>query len=543
MQPMSEGHLPQTSKLREQLPTDLFEAIQQDRAKFLLKKRVSTINRAYAQFQRKYRNDRVAFVHDIFKWREGSGPTKYQEEILGLFDSGIRRVAVRGPHAIGKSTSEAWMLLHFALTKDGADWKAPTTASVWRQLTKYLWPEIHKWARMIEWRKVGRNPFDHRLELQIQTLKLATGEAFAVASNDHTAIEGAHADYILYGFDEAKSIIDATWDAAEGALAGAGENSSLEALAFAISTPGEPLGRFYEISTHKPGFEDWTTRHVTVEEAIAAGRIDDEWVAQRRLQWGENSALFKNRVLGEFASGDADGVIPFPWVEAAMQRHDEWLDSFKAGTDARLEPNGLGVDIGLGGENSDNTIEALARDLLVLELREFPRGDVDTATMQEAGRSAALLRRYKELQGFFDVIGIGAGVVHRLKEQDDIKRRVNAFNASEKTSRLDANKEMGFLNKRAAGWWMLREMLDPNSPVKVLLPRNDKLIGELTAPRFTVRSGGVIQVESKEDIRKRLGRSTDYADATIMVLTGPQLAQSPHTRIYVVGQGYIDDES
>lgn len=97
--------------------------------------------------QKVYRRDPVAFVRDLFEWKPGEGPAAYQEEILA---ESVRRkrIAIRGPHGLGKSAVASWLVLHFALTNDGEiDWKLPTTASVWRQLTKFLWPEIHKWSR------------------------------------------------------------------------------------------------------------------------------------------------------------------------------------------------------------------------------------------------------------------------------------------------------------------------------------------------------------------------------------------------------------
>jgi len=65
-------------------------------------------------------------------------------------------------------------------------------------------------------------------------------------------IEGAHAESLLYIFDESKSIAAPVFDAAEGAFAGPGE-----VFALAQSTPGEPSGRFYDIHARASGLEDW----------------------------------------------------------------------------------------------------------------------------------------------------------------------------------------------------------------------------------------------------------------------------------------------
>jgi hypothetical protein len=112
-----------------------------------------------------------------------------------------------------------------------------------------------------------------------------------------------------------------------------------------------------------------------------------------------------------------------------------------------------------------------------------------------------------------DVIGIGAGVVGRLRE---LGHDVFAFNAAEKSEQIDMSGELGFVNMRSAAWWTMRELLDPANGFDIALPPNDRLTGDLTAPHWRVVSGGRIQVESKADIRKRLGRSTDHGDAVVM---------------------------
>ena len=104
----------------------------------LLKRRGSHVS---LRFKKQYRDDPVTFVKDCFNWSEGEGPTKYQDEILAALPA-QKRVTVRGPHGLGKTVVAAWLILWFALTRDGEDWKIPCTASSWRQLTKYLWPEV-----------------------------------------------------------------------------------------------------------------------------------------------------------------------------------------------------------------------------------------------------------------------------------------------------------------------------------------------------------------------------------------------------------------
>lgn len=459
-------------------------------------------------FKSQYRNDPVAFVSDCIDWKDDH-PAKYQLEIIGELPI-KKRVTVRGPHGLGKSALASWIVLWFALTRDGEDWKCPTTASVWRQLSKFLWPEIHKWSRRVKWDKIGRPSLDSRSELLQLNLKLGTGEAFAVASDNHESIEGAHADSLLYLFDEAKAIPVNTFDAAEGAFSGAG---STEAFALAISTPGEPIGRFYDIHSRKSGYSDWWVRHVTLQEAIDAGRISREWADQRKAQWGEQSAIYQNRVEGEFCASDEDGIIPLGWVEAANRRWEEWNDSRNG--DA-VPITHIGVDVARSGE--DKTVQALRSAKVLTELRRSSKED----TMQTSGRVLGVLRKHPTAKAIVDVIGIGAGVVDRLREE---KFKVTAFNAGERTDKTDKSGEMQLVNKKSAAWWNLRELLDPANGEDVALLPDDLLTGDLTAPHWRTISSGKIQVEGKDDtwanergqtLRQRLGRSTDDGDATAM---------------------------
>ena len=448
-------------------------------------------------FKRQYRSDPVAFIRDCIDWRIDEGPTSYQEEILAALAE-QRRVAVRAPHATGKSATAALAVLWFALTRDGEDWKCPTTASAWRQLSKFLWPEIGKWARKLEWDKIQRKPFSPQTELLNLSLKLGTGEAFAVASSNHELIEGAHADHLLYLFDESKAISSSIFDAAEGAFA------SGDCFALAISTPGEPSGRFYDIHSRKPGLESWWVRHVTLGEAIAAGRISKPWADEKKLLWGENSAAYCNRVLGEFHSSDEDGLIPLAWIEAANERWVEWEESKQW-----LPFTCVGVDVARS-ENGDKTVLALRHGDVLTEIRRHAEAD----TMAIVGHVAGILKT-RGGYAVVDVVGVGGGPFDRLREQ---KFNVRAFNASASPDpgMKDRSGELEFLNLRAAAWWSLRERLDPAYGATIALPPDDFLIGDLTAPHWKTTSTGKIQIESKDEIRKRIGRSTDDGDAVVM---------------------------
>jgi hypothetical protein len=477
--------------------------------------------------QLRYLDDPVAWAHDCIHWPPGGGLADYQQEILcALVEK--RRACVRSPHGSAKSATASIALLWFALTRDGAgaEWKAPTTAGRWHQLVHFLWPEIHKWARKLNWEKIGRPPFKVNTELMKRELQLRHGLAFAMAVADPNALEGAHAEELFYIFDESKLIPDSFFDAAEGAFSTAGLEGGTNAYALALSVPGEPTGRFYHICSRAKGTENWWPRWVTIEESIAAGRVTREWVEQCEKLWGADSALYKNRCLGQFASPEKDGVIPLAWVEDANDRwqrlfasrfvddHGKTYRDPEEGTPAILDQDEplhvVGVDVARAG--GDKTVFALRQGNAVLELR---RDAFTDNLMVTAGKAGAVQDAHGGPKLVVDADGVGAGVYDALRSEG---RRVTAFHASAATKRRDASGELGFVNMRAAAWWNMREMLDPAAELDVALPPDDRLTGDLVTPRRREVSGGRIQVESKEDIHKRLARSTDDGDAVVMAM-------------------------
>lgn len=482
-----------------------------------------------------YHDDPVGFARDLIEWPAGQGLTPYQVEGLSRLQR-RKRLAVRGPHGLGKTTKASVAILWFATTRDeaGEDWKIPTTASAWLQLTRYLWPEVHKWAKRLRWDRIGRDPFTSR-ELLDLSLKLEHGEAFSASPADAATIEGAHATQLLYVYDEAKNIPDAIFDATEGAFSTAGTDTEGEAFALAISTPGEPVGRFYDISTAKPGTEDWDRFHVTKAQAIAAGRMSAQWAAARARQWGTTSAVYQNRVEGEFASSDEDSVIPLAWIELAQWR---WRDRFGDVLERFVAPGPLtavGVDCSSTGTDRTVLARRYGTEFGPLERpRKIAGNEAGDEEMATAGRTVAILRADSGARAVVDAIGIGSSIVGAIR-QEVARQRVEAFNASEGTNRKDRQGELGFTNKRSAAWWAMREALDPDEGDDLALPPDDMLTGDLTAPHWKVVGKGLIQVESKDEIRKRLGRSTDSGDAVIQAWwdQGPTAHHASASRLRV----------
>jgi hypothetical protein len=484
-------------------------------------------------------DDPVGFAEQCLRWPEGQSLTAYQARYMRRLVE-HKRIAVRGPHGLGKTACNAILILWFALTRDarGVDWKIITTASTWRQLEEYLWPEMHtKWVPRLKWQIIGRDPFTTG-ELQKLRLRLRHGHAVAVACEDPAKIEGAHADSLLYIYDEAKTIPAATFEASMGAFSGAGEDTEQEAYALVTSTPGEPIGTFYEIHARRPGYERYEAIHVSKQELIEAGRMSEEFVEEMASRFGRDSSAFQNRVEGEFATGEADGLIPLRWVQEA---NDRWLDWARGELDlseqellekrhvvhsARSPMPGvhglvldhdemyarsltsMGLDIADSG--GDRTVAALRWGNVIGEIRRMPRAD-PAQTADYVGHALNTVEGAPCV--VLDAVGVGAGTSANLRKEGVF---TIAFRGSEKTDFKDESGEMLFERVRSAAYWHLRDLLDPNYGHEVCLPPDDLLTADLTAPRWKTGPNGRVQVEPKVEVQERLGRSPDTGDAVVM---------------------------
>ncbi len=453
---------------------------------------------------------------DLTRYQTEDGIIEFVTEVLGVEDIAPyqerilralvrhRKVSVRGLHGLGKTAIAAWFVL-WGMSCFHGDTKVATTASNWTQLTHFLWPEIIKWASQAKWGLLGIEMRRNK-EILTQSIKRGNSEAFAMTSKNADAIEGAHATNMFYVFDEAKTIPKDIFDAAEGALSTAGSDTKHNAFVFAISTPGTASGRFYEIHKRAPGLEDWHVIHVSKEEALAAGRVSQEWVDSRKRQWGEKSGIYKMKVEGEFDTTGEVSVISLEWVEAANER---WHNCNGKGEGRRS----VGVDPARYG--TDNTAFADKVGDVVEQLIYTSKESL----MQTTGRVVRLVGGDKTIPIAVDVIGMGGGVVDRLEEME---YTVTGVNVQEKADATDISGLIGFKNMRSQLWWMMRELLEPDNDATLALPPDDKLTGDLTTPTYKYMSTGDIVVESKDEMRTRIGRSTDGADAVMLACKKPE---------------------
>jgi hypothetical protein len=187
----------------------------------------------------------------------------------------------------------------------------------------------------------------------------------------------------------------------------------------------------------------------------------------------------------------------------------------------------IGVDIAHMGE--DRSVAIVRRDYQVLVIEDWSKLTIP----QSAERVERLCKRHRADKIIVDADGLGAGVADILRQQG---LPVIAFHGQARTEQKDASGELGFLNARSLCYWNLRCLLDPTNKYNVILPPHDSLLGDLCAPRWSVNNQR-IEVERKDMLKKRLGRSPDFGDALAYCFNPePDSSYEDNYRVYSAAQ-------
>lgn len=430
------------------------------------------------------RHDPVQFVERVLQVR----PEDYQRTALQAV-ADYPRVAVHTGHGVGKTAFASWVMIWFTFVWGPC--KVVTTAPSWRQVEDLLWSEVHKWVRQakLEEELGWVWPFkllDTRLEIQQDWF--ATGEA----SDEPVKMEGYHAPNMMYIFDEAKAVPDPTFEAAEGALTG--EHSKV----VMISTPGGTSGQFFRVCTGvEPGYKVF---HVDGENS---NRVSKTWVRARSAGWGRESSLFKQRVNGLFADAEDDTVVFTSWVlEASGQRPSV----------PKTRPHVISGDIANRG--SDETVLSIRHGNYIFDQKILR----DARTPGIVRTLMDMIKDHDADEVVIDANGWGAGVYDDLVDLQNSGKipytcNIIGFMAGEKSSDTRA-----FINRRAELWWQTRLMLQPHSNIG--LPDDQELHDQLTNIKYNVNDKDLIQIESKEKMRKRGVASPDRADSITLLWAG-----------------------
>src|SRR3990167_1947635 len=440
-----------------------------------------------------------AFVIYNFPWgvpgtdlENEPGPDKWQkdlllkigEELLLRRDNpnlGPIQIAIKSGHEVGKTAFIAWIILWFMSTR--YDPQVVCTANTGTQLFTKLWRELALWheralnSHWFEWTKT---------QFYLKASKTWFASAITWKEEKSDAFAGTHAKYVLYAFDEASGIPDKIWEVSDGAIRGPGS------IWIVMGNPTKNTGRFREC------FRQFSHRwlHWTVD-ARDAKISDKEKIRQTIEDYGLDNDITRVRVLGEFPDAATTQFIPTELVEQAMSRNNppemyrDW-------------PIIISCDVARFGD--DQSIVAVRQGLKVHQFYKY-RG---LHTMETAQK---VIMAYHEWLGeyiFVDVVGIGAGVVDRIRQLGFICIEVNAGNVADEPTR--------YVNKRAEMWSRMKAWLILGGD----LPFDQELLDNLTGIEYGFNQNrNRLQLESKRDMKSRGLPSPDDADALSLSFAYP----------------------
>ncbi len=452
---------------------------------------------------RGYAHDPLGFVRFVFPWGKkgaplswGKGPRPWQEAVLveigahlelnaALNRSEPIHIAVASGHGIGKSALMAWIKLWALATFE--DSVGMITANTEQQLRTKTWPQVVKWFNLMNcrhWFSLTETAIVARAPGHAKTWR---GDRVTWNAHNTEAFAGLHnlGKRIVLLFDEASAIADPIWEVAEGALT----DERTEIIWVVFGNPTQNGGRFRECFGKSRA--RWNGRQIDSRSVPGINKAQlEQWVRE----YGEDSDFVRVRVKGEFPNVGDNQFIGSDVVEAARKH---------VVIPQPHEPLVMGVDVARHGDDRTAIVFRRGRDARIIPPIRMRIADL----MQVAARIAHEARQHKVDAIFIDM-GMGAGVVDRLRQMGVPDVFGIEFGAAADGAPNVANVSGNHANKRAQMWDNLKTWL-----AEAAIPDDAELAQDLVGPRYGFNSRDQIQLERKEDMKKRGLASPDMADA------------------------------
>ena len=418
--------------------------------------------------------DPVLFVESMLDCK----PEAWQKEVLESLLSDDK-IAIKSGHGTGKTALLSWIILWWLCTKIPT--KIACTANSAHQLNDVLWSEISKWHRNLP------DGFRNLFEFKSDKINLiGVKDSFAVARTARReqpeALQGFHSPNMLFIADEASGIDNIIFEVAEGSL------STKGAKVILTGNPTRSSGYFYDcFHTMK---HRWKTFTVSCHDSQY---VNPSFIADMAKKYGEDSNVFRIRVLGEFPESNEDAIIPLHLISESITRD--------------IDPSTDDVIWGLDVARHGNDRTALAKrqgNTLLEKIKTWKNKDSMQTDGIVVSEYEALPYSKRPTEILIDSIGLGAGVADRLQEMN-LNCQITAVNVAELPSMQDK-----YMRLRDELWFLVREWFESRD-VKII--DDEELIAELTTPSFSFMSNGKIKVESKEQLKKKGHKSPDLADA------------------------------
>lgn len=437
----------------------------------------------------RWRNDPALFAEEVL----GVRPWSRQRDIFGAVASHTR-VATRSGHKVGKTNTIACLALWWVCTRPRS--RVVLSSTVGEQLKNILWPEVTRLHRDARAPIGGKLSADYHGGLWFPESDRGV-IAMKVEDSKPEAFAGVSSPHVLYLIDEASGFPDSLMEAAWG-------NTASNGTIAAFSNPTRTSGWFFDAFNDGRGI--WHTIHIDSREspnctgeADVPGLARPEWVAETARAFGEDSPTFAVRVKGDFPKAGDCVVVSLGLMQTTLGRPPGSTDG----------PLRFGLDVGRTGD--DPSVLCPVRGQRTLPLTEVRGREGDEVAEWVLSQVRDLRQSERERPEVrIDVIGVGASVYDHLKHS----REVKAIPVNVSTSPRDGEK---YLRTRDEIWFEGAAWLREGGTI----PTDDReLQGELTAARYSFDGRGRYVVESKDDMKRRLKRSPNRADAFNLAVCG-----------------------
>lgn len=185
----------------------------------------------------------------------------------------------------------------------------------------------------------------------------------------------------------------------------------------------------------------------------------------------------------------------------------------------------IGLDVARFGD--DKSVFCFRRGRVVERFEVYSKKD----SVSLADLTQRFIEVYHPARVFMDMGASGAGVYDILIDRG-FKQTVRGVFFGAKATMTDR-----YTNKRAEMWDNVLSFLSQD--LNVYLPPDEALFEELTAVNKKYDPLGRLQLESKDEIKKRIGRSTDKGDALALTFAEPVL-ETGKTEFYGAGKSQIE---
>jgi len=473
----------------------------------------------------------LAFVLDAYDWGEGelakaTGPYPWQREVLEYIGGWLQnpatrcqpcRVAVCSGHGIGKSALIG-MLIGWAMSTC-EDCRVLVTANTAKQLDTKTSPEVATWFR----RLINADDWDVK-QTSIKVKDKAHEKTWRAdfipwSEENPAAFAGLHnkGKRILVIFDEASGIDKVIWETVSGAMSD--EDTEIIWIAFGNAT--ENTGSFFECFNRAK--HRWWNRQIDSRDVEGTNKAE---IQKDVDDYGEDSDFVRVRWRGVFPRAGFSQFIPSEAVEVCRK--------YKAQGFIGL-PRILSTDVARYGDDQTVTGDRQGRKARILEkLRGLDTVQVAEHVIKIIDQAEANGEPYDAW--VCDGDGIGAGVIDHVKHRGyDRKLAIFEFHGGE--SPRDPHK---YFNRRAEVWGLSRDAIAAGMEI----PNDPELVTDLTAPKYFFSNKQQIQLERKEDMKKRGLASPDCGDMLAMtfavnVVPKPKQEVSPEVYGGQMSQGWM----